>query len=233
MKSLQYIIIFCLATFIACDSSSEEYSEEELETLKKAQAVHNEAMAIFSQTRQLLSEFTEARTELVQRTGVEIQDTSEIESAIVADTVEQEAADQQDRNDLYSPAKALHELNQAQKAVLDWMRDIYQVPHFSAIYEGEKWEPEPGIGKNQESNMLLTDMEFKEYPEGTSPEAILKDQKQMKQDILKAQIEMKRAIEQARKTYIYGEETESGIESDEELIEEYEEPGQPSENEEQ
>lgn len=205
----------------SCEQSSEKYSDEELETLEEAQKIHNEAMAIFSQTRPLLAELNEVRTELITRTGLPKNDTTQTNDTIEAEDKEQEktelseAEDGRDTPNIPSPEKALEQLNQAQVQFMNWMRNIYQVPHYPPIYGGEKAPEDPAIGADFDSNMLLTDMEFKQYPEDTSPEEILESQKKMKQDILEAQEQIKKAVEGARMAYIYGEEENTGAETEE------------------
>lgn len=224
MKS-HLIILLGLFLFISCSTSESEYSEEELETLEKAQQTHNEAMAIFSQTRDLIAEITEARAKLVRQTGftinsegkvVEVKDSlSPLDSDSKNLNSEDTTSGQQKQNttsgqptddeSVTKPLEALRQLNLAQAALTDWMRSIYQVPGTPDIYEDEKTEEDPAIGLDYDSKMLLTDMEFKEYDEGTSVEEILASQKELKENILEVQQLMKVAVENAREAYIYAE----------------------------
>lgn len=225
-KTLSYLFFISTIMFISCEPSSDEYSDEELETLEEAQKIHNEAIAIFAETRPLLADLTEVRSELMKRTEIEVGDTGKIKSDTVDKSRGLDTARQEDTTNILSPEMALHQLNQAQANMLEWMRDIYQVPHFPPIYEDEKAGKKPGIGTDFDSNLLLTDMEFKQYPEGTSPEEILESQKKMRDDILKTQRQLKQVITEARRAYIYGDFDKTGTETGEGTEEETEEGGE-------
>lgn len=234
MKVIQLtIFVFIIVALYSCNSGSEEYSDAELETLKEAQLIHNEAIAIFSQTKNLLDEMTNVKAELTRKAGIKMESgeiktkedsiqnntetqnnkskpSKETENNSKPDetlnnksTSTEDTANVSDTTKFLDPKNALEQLNEAQAAFMEWMRNVYQVPHYAPIFEDEKTNEDPAVGMDFDANMLLTDMEFKEYPEGTSPDEIRESQKKMKEEIMKVQKDMEQAIKEARRAYIY------------------------------
>lgn len=68
MRLFHYTLFLFIAFFISCQSS--DYSEEEKTKLEEAQRIHNEAMATFAESKDLLAELTEVRSELRERIGL-------------------------------------------------------------------------------------------------------------------------------------------------------------------
>lgn len=220
MKIVKLLIALFSIVIMACETG--RYSDEDNEKIAEAKAMHNEAMAIFSTARPLLKEVNDARAELELQTGLSLGDTvnpkaQDLEMAAGTGTdinLEDTSALDTDQPAMenipaFSDTSAhkevmatLNELNEAQNELLLWMRNIYRVPGYDAIYEDEKTPADVSTHKDYDAPMLLTDMEFIDMPEDASPEEILEKQKQMKDDILRIRANMKKAVENARTAYL-------------------------------
>lgn len=221
---ISYFILLISLIAISCEKSS--YSEEEEAQLKDALKLYNESMAIFSQTTGLLAQVTEAKRELVRKTGIAMPDSAgnmvasdTSRSAGSTGTGQTEAQEQNNKNERDSDpssgtgeqanvtqdttvtrnaTEAMNKLNTVQADLMKWMRNVYKVP---GVNVGEKSAASPSIGGDQDSRMLLTDMQYQEFPEDASTEMVYEVQKDMNEEIIRIQKEMKEAIENARTIY--------------------------------
>lgn len=87
MRLFHYtLFIFVISTF-SCNSP--DYSEEEEAKLEEAQKIHNEAMATYAESKQLLAELTDVRSELRRRMGLETGGESASQESASQDTAAQ------------------------------------------------------------------------------------------------------------------------------------------------
>ena len=213
MKLISYVFLAFIFLTAACESS--KYSDEEEAKLEEAQKLHNEALAIFADTKELLAEITETRSDLIKRHGLSGGEADTLNQASGTDTTsssnantardttnnQQQSQEQgQLADSLNADAqKALDDLNKAHGELMSWMREIYGVPNMAGGYDDDqKAKDDRSIGQDPNSAMLSTEIEVKPMPDSAGVDEILEKQKEQKEEIERIREDIKMAIKNAK-----------------------------------
>ncbi len=187
MKYLNFVIfIASVGLMAACGGS--QYSEEEQKILLKAEEAHYKAIDAFGDSYSQLDVITALEDSIrLKISGLSASQVSADSAENVTDSIVQELTAAQEN------------LTEAKNNLLLWSNDIYGLPDATGPYADEPSDDNAAIGKNEENNLIRSNIQFKEIPANMTPEEIQSIQEEQLNRITTIQQQIEASIENANR----------------------------------
>ncbi len=188
MKHIKLIPALLLLMLAACSGS--EYSEEDKETLEKAETIHYEALNLYNDGFDKISMVTAIQDSIDNRTA-SVNRMMQVEN-INTDSLQQ----------VYETLTTANEnLTKAKNELLMWPDSIYGLMNVESIYKDPD-DSSPGIAKDEENDMITNNITMIDPPADMSPDELLKIQEKQHEDIKKIHQNLEDALSKADKAIV-------------------------------